>query len=56
MVIENTADIIAIISSATTFLIAVFGVIRYSRCQSIRCCGCECIRDVVSEENIVSQV
>ena len=52
MVVESTADIIAIISSATTFLIAIFGVIRYSRCQTIKCCGCECIRDVVSEENI----
>ena len=40
-VVSNTADILAILGGATTLIIGIFGAIRLSRCQTVRCCwGC----------------
>jgi len=50
MVVESTADILAILGGATTFIISVFGVIRYSRCTEISCCGIRCHRNVVDKK------
>ena len=50
MVVESTADILAILGGVTTFIISVFGVIRYSRCTEISCCGIKCHRNVVDKK------
>ncbi len=40
-VVSSTADILAILGGATTLVLGVFGAIRLSRCQNVRCCwGC----------------
>ena len=40
-VVSSTADILAILGGATTLIIGIFGAIRLSRCQTVRCCwGC----------------
>ena len=36
--VTSTADILAIIGGATTFLAALFAAIRLSRCQTVTCC------------------
>ncbi len=41
MIISSTADILAILGGATTFVAAVFAAVRLSRCQTVTCCwGC----------------
>jgi hypothetical protein len=37
-IVGSTADILAIIGGATTFVAAVFAAIRLSRCQRVTCC------------------
>ena len=37
-IVSSTADILAIIGGATTFVAAVFAAIRLSRCQTVTCC------------------
>jgi hypothetical protein len=40
-VVSNTADILAILGGVTTLVLGIFGAIRLSRCQNVRCCwGC----------------
>jgi hypothetical protein len=40
-VVSSTADILAILGGVTTLVLGVFGAIRLSRCQNVRCCwGC----------------
>lgn len=40
-VVSSTADILAILGGATTLVLGVFGAVRLSRCQNVRCCwGC----------------
>jgi hypothetical protein len=40
-VVSNTADILAILGGVTTLVLGLFGAIRLSRCQTVRCCwGC----------------
>ena len=40
-VVSSTADILAILGGATTLVLGLFGAIRLSRCQNVRCCwGC----------------
>jgi len=40
-VVSSTADILAILGGVTTLILGVFGAIRLSRCQHVRCCwGC----------------
>ena len=40
-IVSNTADILAILGGVTTLVLGVFGAIRLSRCQNVRCCwGC----------------
>lgn len=40
-VVSSTADILAILGGVTTLVLGVFGAIRLSRCQHVRCCwGC----------------
>ena len=40
-VVSSTADILAILGGATTLVLGLFGAIRLSRCQTVRCCwGC----------------
>ena len=43
MIVSSTADIIAIVGSATTLIAAVFAAVRLSRCQRVSCCwgGCQ---------------
>ena len=37
-IVTSTADVLAIIGGATTFIGAVFAAIRLSRCQRVTCC------------------
>lgn len=40
-VVSNTADILAILGGVTTLVLGLFGAIRLSRCQTVKCCwGC----------------
>ena len=40
-VVSSTADILAILGGTTTLVLGIFGAIRLSRCQNVRCCwGC----------------
>ncbi len=40
-VVSSTADILAILGGITTLVLGLFGAIRLSRCQTVRCCwGC----------------
>jgi hypothetical protein len=40
-IVSSTADILAILGGVTTLVLGVFGAIRLSRCQNVRCCwGC----------------
>jgi hypothetical protein len=40
-VVSSTADILAILGGVTTLVLGLFGAIRLSRCQTVRCCwGC----------------
>jgi hypothetical protein len=40
-IVSSTADILAILGGVTTLVLGVFGAIRLSRCQHVRCCwGC----------------
>jgi hypothetical protein len=40
-VVSSTADILAILGGVTTLVLGMFGAIRLSRCQHVRCCwGC----------------
>jgi len=45
--VESTADIVAIVGAATTFLVTCFGVMRLSRCTEITVCGMRIVRSVV---------
>lgn len=45
--VESTADIVAIVGAATTFLVTCFGVMRLSRCTEISLCGIRIVRSVV---------
>ena len=36
--VTSTADILAILGGATTFVAAVFAAVRLSRCQTVSCC------------------
>ena len=37
-IVTSTADVLAIIGGATTFIGAIFAAIRLSRCQRVVCC------------------
>ena len=37
-IVTNTADVLAILGGATTFVAAIFAAVRLSRCQTISCC------------------
>jgi hypothetical protein len=37
-IVGSTADILAILGGATTFIAAVFAAVRLSRCQRVTCC------------------
>ena len=37
-IVTSTADVLAIIGGATTFVAAVFAAVRLSRCQTVTCC------------------
>ena len=37
-IVTSTADILAILGGATTFIAAVFTAVRLSRCQTVTCC------------------
>jgi hypothetical protein len=40
-VVSSTADILAILGGVTTLVLGLFGAIRLSRCQTVKCCwGC----------------
>ena len=41
--VSSTADILAILGGATTFVAAIFAAVRLSRCQRVICCwgGCQ---------------
>ena len=43
-----SASLIALISS-------IFVNVRHSRCTHIKCCGCECKRDVMSLQEIQAE-
>lgn len=36
--VTSTADILAILGGATTFVAAIFAAVRLSRCQTVNCC------------------
>jgi hypothetical protein len=40
-IVSSTADILAILGGITTLVLGLFGAIRLSRCQTVKCCwGC----------------
>jgi hypothetical protein len=41
-VVSSTADVIAIVGSATTLILGIFGAVRYSRCRVVACCWGAC--------------
>ena len=49
---ETIAIILASASALTSVITACFGAMSMSRCSSIRCCGGECVRSVLSAEEV----
>jgi len=40
-IVSSTADILAILGGVTTLMLGIFGAVRLSRCQTVKCCwGC----------------
>ena len=37
-IVTSTADVLAILGGATTFIAAVFTAVRLARCQTVTCC------------------
>ncbi len=46
---SSSVILFAIISS--TLLSPILNYLVHSRCSKIKCCGCECIREVLPPEN-----
>jgi len=46
-IVNNTADILAILGGVTTFFVGVFAAIRMSRCKQVSCCwnGCTLVNE-----------
>lgn len=42
-IVNNTADILAILGGVTTFVVGVFAAIKMSRCKKVTCCWSGCI-------------
>jgi len=51
-IVTNTADILAIVGGATTFVVAIFASIKMSRCKKVACCwdGCVLVNDPPKEK------
>ena len=43
---------VGLYTAGIAFLLAISRQLYKSKCQSVKCCGCELIRDVVAEEKI----
>lgn len=42
-IVNNTADILAILGGATTFVVGLFAAIKMSRCKKVTCCWSGCV-------------
>ncbi len=52
-IVTNTADILAIVGGATTFVVAIFASIKMSRCKKVACCwdGCVLLNEPPKEKS-----
>jgi hypothetical protein len=52
-IVNNTADILAILGGVTTFFVGVFAAIRMSRCKKVACCwdGCVLLNEPPKDKN-----
>ena len=42
-IVNNTADILAILGGVTTLVVGVFAAIKMSRCKKVTCCWSGCV-------------
>jgi hypothetical protein len=42
-IVNNTADILAILGGVTTFVVGLFAAIKMSRCKKVACCWDGCV-------------
>ena len=48
--------VIILCSFGTGMLVRFLSFLMKSRCTSLKCCGSECNRDVISQENLANSV
>jgi len=48
--------LLGVIAAFGGIITIVFASVRKSRCTSLRCCGMQCTRDVMSEQAVLNEI
>ena len=51
-IVNNTADILAILGGVTTLVVGVFAAVRMSRCKKVTCCWDGCILENIPPKQV----